>query len=449
LTKAKTHITVFEHEILRTDRGEKRLSEDQLRALQNYSGDGLPYYDLCHHGVRFKEYVGVIQIGKTQIEVLPKADKNDKDETKWRNLLIDMLRAVGGFEIKATSQSHLKIKPNTILELYFELYIQQLEYLLHQGLIKQYRKKEGNVTALKGSLQFGKHIQQNLTHQERFYARHTTYDVEHQLHFILYKALCLLQQINTQTALMSRIGALMLHFPPMPDIKVTAATFEKIVFNRKNQSYKKAIEIAEFLLLQYHPDISKGRNDMLALMFDMNKLWEQFVYVSLRKHMGTEKSVRAQTMKHFWKPETGQHARLEPDIVINHGRQDCIVLDTKWKNLNGSNPSPDDLRQMYAYSAYFGAQRVALIYPGNVNHVRKGVFLPSANEHSLVTPTTLSDSSDKVGEMERQGGLNLPKAQKTCSLVLIKIPETNEQVKMVSIKTWQKAIGDSIAHLFH
>src|SRR5690606_14308158 len=118
------------------------------------------------------------------------------EEKKWRDILIGMMRSVGGFDIKSTSSSHLKIKPNTILDLYFELFIKEVEYVLHSGLVKKYRKKEGNVSALKGSLQFSKHIKYNVTHQERFYVRHTSYDVDHQLHFILYKTIQLIKHIN-------------------------------------------------------------------------------------------------------------------------------------------------------------------------------------------------------------------------------------------------------------
>lgn len=406
MSKVREHIVVFEHEILRVDKGEKKITQDQFEALERYYGDGVPYYKLLNKGVQFNEHVGVIQIGNILIEVLPKADKtphSDNEDKKWRDILIGMLRAVGSFAIKSTSTSDLKIKPNTILDLYFELYVKEVEYLLHSGLVKKYRKKEANVTALKGSLQFAKHIQYNLTHQERFYVRHTTYDVDHILHFIIYKALRFLKQINTNSDLHSRIGSLLLSFPEMPDIKVTEATFEKLHFKRKNDHYKTAIEIAKVLLLQYHPDVSTGRNHVLALMFDMNLLWEQFVYVSLKKKSDIITKVTSQSQKHFWKPEIGRKTKMIPDIVIEsvHGN---IVLDTKWKNLNGCNPSPDDLRQMYVYHEYYSALKVALVYPGDTNKSSSGKFINF-------------DGSD---------------GNKLCSVLLINVHDT--------IKIWQKEI---------
>jgi 5-methylcytosine-specific restriction enzyme subunit McrC len=374
LNKERQHITVFEHEVLRVDKGENRITENQLLELQRYYGNGISFFSLCNNGIQFNEHVGVIQVGNTLIEVLPKADKNDTGKSRWRDMLIGMLKAVGAFEIKSSSNSHLKVKPNTILDLYFEVFINEIEYLLHSGLVKQYRKKEGNLTVLKGSLQFKTQVQLNLTHQERFYVRYTTYDLNHKLHYILYKTLCLLKRINTRSDLHSRIGSLLLIFPEMPDIKVSESTFKKLSFTRKNKAYIKAIDIARILLLQYHPDIRKGTNNVLALMFDMNKLWEQFVYVSLRKHMKGG-VVTAQTSKFFWKPSDGFRSRIKPDILVSLGQEGNIVLDTKWKSLNGFNPSPDDLRQLYVYHEYYHARKVALIYPGKFTQKRSGVFL--------------------------------------------------------------------------
>lgn len=377
----RRHITIFEHQTLKLDQEIDGFTFDEirLRAMHNYYGEkGVPYFSLIHNGVRFNEYVGVIQIGDTVIEVLPKADNafaGANEKNQWRDILIDMLFAVGIFDIHAPSSSALKLKSNSILDLYFELFLNEVEYLLHNGLVKKYRKKEGNVTALKGTLQFGQHIQQNLTHQERFYVCHTTFDVEHKLHFIIYKAIRLLRQINTNAALHSRIGALLLNFPEMVDMKVSESTFDRIIYSRKTLTYKKSIEIARLLLLHYHPDVSRGKDHVLALMFDMNYLWEQFVYVSLRKHKDSSTTITAQTSKFFWKHQTGYRSKIRPDIVVNKDKDNCVVLDTKWKNLNGYNPSPDDLRQMYVYLEYYGAKRVALVYPGVESIKTGGTYL--------------------------------------------------------------------------
>lgn len=403
MKQQNNRITVFEHEIVRFDRGENRISKAQFEALETYYGNGVPYFSLVHKGIKFCEYVGVIQVGQTIIEVLPKADKNpnsEAEQTKWRDILIDMLQTIGVFEVKSTSQSNLQLKSNSILDLYFALFIKEVTFLLHGGLVKKYRRIEQNSNALKGSLIFGKHIQQNLTHQERFYVQHTHYDTQHTLHQILYKTLKLLKRINTNSAIHSQIGALLLNFPEMPDVKVSAATFEKINFDRKTQVYQKAIEIAKMLLLQYHPDLSAGKNDVLALMFDMNLLWEQFVYVSLKKQFGKEHKFYAQSRQLFWKSEN-RSLSIKPDIVINPKTDNCIVLDTKWKNLDGTKPSADDLRQMYVYGQYYGAKKVALVYPSNQNAYFKGDFAKQPKEMTVKECGLLAVGFEYVKETKK------------------------------------------------
>lgn len=412
MCKEKNHICVFEHERLKVNTKEK-FSVSHLLALQKYHGDkGTPFYSLIHNGVKFNSHVGVIKVGELSIEVLPKADKNSTSKDTWRNLLIDMMRAVGLFNIHAPTTSALSIKTNFILDLYFDLFLREVEYLFHKGLIKKYRKTEGNKFALKGNLLFSKHIQQNLVHQERFYVRHSTYDQEHLLHQLLYKTLLLLKRTNTNTALKSRIGALLLHFPEMKDLTVTEATFNKIVYNRKTENYQEVMKIVRLLLLNYHPDLSLGHNDVLALMFDMNTLWERFVFVSLRKNFDESIKVKAQNTEHFWRPTGGRSCKMKPDILITNGGTH-IVLDTKWKNIGKGRPSIEDLRQMYVYADLFEAQKVALVYPG---------------EGALIS----GEYYDKVSK----------EFKKECSLLPIELSRGEGQ--FVNVKNWQKAISEKI-----
>jgi 5-methylcytosine-specific restriction enzyme subunit McrC len=117
LKNNKKHITVFEHQMLKLHQNIDGVEFDEasLKALQTFYGEkGVPYYSLIHNGVRFCEYVGVIQVGAYTIEVLPKADKNE-NEGFWRNALIGMLKAVGDFNTDAPSSSALSLKANSIL----------------------------------------------------------------------------------------------------------------------------------------------------------------------------------------------------------------------------------------------------------------------------------------------------------------------------------------------
>ncbi len=356
----KNRITVFEHQSLKPV-GNNNFKDHHLEALQRYFGEkGTNYFTLINNGVKFNQYVGVIQVGELIIEVLPKTDK--AENVDWRKLLIGMIRAIGTIKVFSTGTANLKIKSNSVLDLYFELFISEVEQLIHAGLIQQYRRYEENRASLKGKLNFQKQIQQNVIHKERFFVNHHAYDQNNVYNQIIFEALKVIRELNTSSSLQNRIGALFLAFPELSNIKVNEATFLKLNFNRKSEPYRESINIARLILLNYHPDLSKGQNNVLALLFDMNALWERFVLNSLRQFAPDNFKITGKVRKPFWHPETGNSAFIEPDIVIeNNGL--TYILDTKWKVLNDNRPSDDDLKQMFAYTKYYKSKYTALVYP--------------------------------------------------------------------------------------
>lgn len=361
-------IQVFEHSFLPIEKGsfEQRhfVALSKLNALHDYQ-----YFDLKHNGVVFKQFVGVIQVDDLTIEILPKIDRYEPEEnkTKWRDVLLEMLKVTKKLKIQQVGQANVSRQSIHLLDIYFEWFLNEVQLLIHQGLIKQYYKETGNVKALKGKLEFAGHIQKNLVHKERFYTTHQVYDKDHLIHQILGQALEIIATLSKGNYLYSKCKTVQLNFPEVKTIQANENTFTKIPKSRKTAPYENALAIARLIILNYAPNISSGSEKMLALLFDMNSLWEQYVLVRLQQ-VAQEKGVvvRGQNSKDFWNGIT-----IRPDIVlekkIDENNIDILIIDTKWKNIDQSQPSTHDLRQMYVYNEYWKSTRSLLLYPSSID----------------------------------------------------------------------------------
>ena len=380
-------ITVYEHEKL-TLKSERKFTPELYHQLEKYYGtEGCAYFSLIRNGVKFNQYVGVIQVGNVSIEVLPKTDRSNEKKATWRNVLIQMLRITSGIEATATSKSKLRLKSNSIFDLYIELFIKECEKLTHRGLVKKYRRVKENQTALKGRLHIPGQIRDNIIHKERFHVEYSKFDQNHLINQILNKTLNVLTHIPIRFDLRSRVKRQLLYFEHIEDCSVNEAVFDKIFLNRKTERYTIALEIARLILLNYHPDISKGNNHVLALMFDMNQLWEKFIAKLMKRNLSETYKVKSQSSKIFWQSNRSRK-RLKPDILLSpkRGDQVDIVIDTKWKTPPKLRPSDDDLRQIFAYNQLFKAQQGVLLYPGS-NLVNSGSY--NVDERNLCSAMLL------------------------------------------------------------
>jgi 5-methylcytosine-specific restriction enzyme subunit McrC len=370
-------IKVFEHELLYIDevRNQVKFELKHYVALSklNILHDNL-YFDTRHNGIKFKQFVGVIQVDGLTIEILPKID-NSNEKADWQKVLIEMLKVTRKLNVQKVGNANVKKQNIHLLDIYFEWFLNEVQLLIHQGLIKQYYKETSNVKALKGKLEFAGHITKNLVHKERFYTTHQVYDKDHLLHQIIAKALSIVEKCSKGNYLYSKCKTVQLDFPEVKDIAVNEATFTKIPQNRKTAPYQTAIEIAKFIILNYAPNISSGSEKMLALLFDMNNLWEEYILACLKKaNIDRQYNISGQQSTSFW-----NGIKIRPDIVIEKEKKEvdrvgvveetkahtAFVIDTKWKNIGNIQPSTHDLRQMYVYNDYWKSTKAMLLYPSN------------------------------------------------------------------------------------
>jgi 5-methylcytosine-specific restriction enzyme subunit McrC len=354
----KDFIQVFEHHKLKYDESSdfKKHHFDAM-VLFNEKNQN-KYFTIVYKGVLFNSYVGVIQIGGLTIEILPKADNSDNpDKGAWQNVLLNMLKICKHIKVDNVSETNLNKKYNSLLDVYFEMYLNEVDGLIKRGLIKKYRSVQSNQLALKGKVLFAQNIQSNVIHKERFFCEHQVYDKEHLLHQIIFKALKVLDKL-INNHLRDKLNRILFELYDFKEININVKHFDKINLNRKSQSYQRAIDIAKMLILNYSPNLNSGNDNMLTLLFDMNKLWEEYIYRILQKYMPENYTISFQNSEIFW-----EHKTIRPDIVIKDDKKEKFVIDTKWKVVDSNNPSDNDLKQMFTYNLLWKAEKCMLLYP--------------------------------------------------------------------------------------
>ena len=324
------------------------------------------FFEVEHLRLRCKQYVGVIQVGDLVIELLPKADReaSDDDKGRWHNALLTMLQMVHGLRLYSADEADLSLRRTNIMDLFLDQYVKEVRTLVHAGLIKQYHTKRSNQTALKGRLDFPTHLRLNLVHRERFAVIHQTYDTDHLLHSILSKALDIVERTCTNAAIVGRAQDVNWAFEPVQDRPITSTTFDRLRLNRKSGSYKAAVQLAKLIILNYNPDLRSGREPVLSILFDMERLWEKFMHRLLAMHCPEGWTLGAQDEEKFW-----EHRKIKPDLLLVGPNTERVIGDTKWKVPDDDEPSLQDLRQMFAYNIRFVSERSVLMYPGKTRYL--------------------------------------------------------------------------------
>ena len=399
MKKPSNVIQVFEHHTLRVDDTSSfRLSH--FKALESYGYKTKEkYFAVGNRRIRFNNYVGVIQVKNLTIEVLPKADfekVDDASKDKWHNALIDMLSVCKLIKLNAITNARLKLRSASILDLYYDLFLTETETIYKHGLRKNYRATEENLNKVKGKILFTNHIRKNAFHKERFYVSHQVFDADNTLNQILRKALLILKSIVHNPNFNVRINKLLLNFENVSEKNITEKTFEKIRFDRNTERYRQAINLAKLIILRYSPDLKGGGENVLAIMFDMNLLYEDYIYRKLKAYqLSGDKNIEVtgQNRVSFWETRG-----LRADILVK-SESKSIVIDTKWKVLRDDKPSDADLKQMFVYNLHYDADLSILLYPKTTLHsadkkpFKKDCF---SNLNCQVAFVDLFDSNDKL-----------------------------------------------------
>ena len=400
MSKAKNIVQVFEHQTFKIA---------HFNTLEKYGYKTKEkYFSVGNKRIKFNNYVGVIQVKNLTIEILPKADNdgnNQLSKDKWHNALISMLNECKLIKLNAISNAKLKIKSASILDLYYDLFLSETEIIFKHGLRKNYRTIDENINKVKGKILFTKQIRKNAFHKEKFYVEHKIFDADNKLNQILFKALLVLKAIVHNPNHNIRISKLLLNFEGLSEKNITEKWFDKLKFDRNTGRYKQAITLAKLIILRYSPDLKGGNENVLAIMFDMNILYENYVYRKLKALQSYPDipiiKVKEQNRTPFWETRG-----LRADIVVET-EDKHLVIDTKWKVLKDNKPSDSDLKQMFVYNLHYNTDLSILLYPKtNLDSAEKKPF---RNEKfkDLNCQVAFTNLFNDKGRLEKELGLRI------------------------------------------
>ena len=337
-----------------------------------------------------KNYVGVIAMPDgTVIEVLPKISNSSKVEESQK-LLLAMFKTVKDLPFKTFNMAHLNVERIRIFEVFISMFINEVKLLVQKGLKSDYVLHQDNERFLKGKLLFQNHLKHNLAHKERFFVEYHLYDINRSENRIIKTALLYLFRFSNSAKNKKDLHVLLNVFDEVKGSMNVDADFKKCSNGRDMRAYEQVLRWCEVFLRGNSFTNSKGSKLATALLFPMEQLFESYVAEHLRKALVPKNyEVRIQEHKyHLFK----DIFRLKPDIVVeNIQNKKIVVLDTKWKVLNGDKGknygiSQGDIYQMYAYGKKYDTERVVLLYPMNemIGKDCKFDFKPSDNDSDKV-----------------------------------------------------------------
>ena len=414
-------VTLFEHQFIPYD----RLDETALNASKQAAARreqtlseierlnaaaGREILRLERKGLRAMSVVGVLRVGDLNLEILPKIDYpiddlNGQPETAAAQNLLTMLAYAYDLPLIEKVLAGVGTHKSGWFDLLTRLFVTQLHREVLSGLPQGYLTTRDSLPTLRGRWDVQRQIQRSGQPRHTFEVVYDEYSVDIPLNQVFR---CVLEQLDPLTgdaATRQMVSDLRKWFEPVTLLpQITSTLVEGITFNRLNERFRSAFNLARLFLAGEIIQLSHGSLQVAAFLVDMNVLFEKFVAAFIERHRAAilppdwhNVTLRNQAkgMNLFLaRAEARGVLRLRPDLLFLQPGQavPLLVADTKYKILNpvpsSLSADPGDFYQMLAYAVRLKCPRGLLIYPQTSEHppaLRR--FIIETTEYCVIIAT--------------------------------------------------------------
>ncbi|AQG80007.1 McrC family protein [Spirosoma montaniterrae] len=321
--------------------------------------------------VQLRNYVGLLPVSNgVQLEILP----NITDAANPRTTLLYMLRHLRQSPLRSLANARSAATSLPLWEVFVSSFLHTLDVLSRQGFQRAYIPVDSNERYWRGQFQPARQLRENAQHAERLAVRHDVLTASVPPNRVLKTTLLFLENRVQAESNKRRIRQ---HLWTLADVPPAESIAEDLRASQRQTRlflrYEPALRWAKALLTEQGLGARTGRVDEMALLFPMERVFEDYVAHGLRTYWPNTGAVAVQEASaHLVDEHAGTPKfKLRPDIIVRQADR-TLLFDTKWKRITGDRPGNGnygieqaDLYQLYAYGKKYAASDLFLVYPAN------------------------------------------------------------------------------------
>ena len=384
---------------------DKIIDKDKFDKLKEFIKDSKlheepKFFEVYKDHIIPQNFIGSINIDDISIEIFPKIPLVKDDKAQERKRFLEILEYVETFNENIFENLEIGNQDMPILEIFISNFIKEVEKIVKKGLVYSYINKSENILYFKGKLDLPNHIKYNII-ENKFFMNFDEFSINSMENCLLKLALEKIKNISSNMENIDKLHQLLIQFE---DIETSGLNpvhlFKKILYNKKNEFYKKSLNLAKFFLLDESPYsiFFNDKKEVTGVFFPMETIYESYVANKL-KQLINEKysdkfSIKIQDSSHFIFKNCSFNKKQ-----IKENNNEVIILDTKWKILRyekeNFNILKDDFIQLIKYIVSYSSKenpccRAYFVHPAT-NTTK------NENSFSFIDKILFENDSLKIG----------------------------------------------------
>ncbi|MDY4301434.1 McrC family protein [Pseudomonas salmasensis] len=322
--------------------------------------------------LKLDNFVGVLESPcGMRLEILPKHFELGDCVELNRKLLCKMIQTAFNLKTRRVGPADLMLFDAPLSEWVMLQFLLELDHLVKRGLRFDYHRLEEEQRYLRGQLDIDRQIRQPPGRQHQFQLRHDVFlpdRPENRLLMLALQKVCQATQQPDSWRLAHELRGLLQELPASRNLKADLKLWRN---DRLMAHYQPVKPWCELVLGEGMPAAVSGNWHGISLLYPMEKLFERYVEVCIRRKLPDCATMQRQVKHEFLcRHNDDGMFPLKPDMLITQNSQRW-VLDTKWKRLdqrtNKYGLSQTDFYQLFAYGQHYLKDQpqgeMLLIYP--------------------------------------------------------------------------------------